>query len=186
MAKTLSVGGEFSMSFDEVFKLYYPRLCDFASRLLNNDLEGVEDVVQDAFIIYHQHVKEVSNNAVAIKNYLYTTVKNACLKIHRHNKIIQKYHDAVKLEALSEEYLLDALIHAEIVGEVLKTLKSLPDGCAEVFKMGYFDDLSNQEIADKLKISIHTVKSQKRRALDLLKTKLKPEVLAFFLPFLLR
>ncbi len=177
---------ELLISFDEVFRLYYPRLCDFAVRMMDDNTEEVEDVVQDAFITFHQQMTEISSHPVAIKNYLYTSVKYACLKKHRHNKVIRRYQETLKLEEPKEEYTLDSIIHAEIIGEIHRTLNTLPQGCAEVFKLGYFNELSNQEIADRLNISIHTVKSQKKRALDILRTKLKPEALGLLLPFLLR
>ncbi|WP_316819284.1 RNA polymerase sigma-70 factor [Pedobacter nyackensis] len=185
MTEMLPGDDELLMPFDEVFKLYYPRLCDFAGRMLNDDINEVEDVVQDAFITFHQQKAEISSHPIAIKNYLYTSVKYACLKKHRRNKVIRKYQETLKVEEPDGAYTLDAIIHAEIIGEIHRTLKTLPQGCAEVFKLGYFDELSNQEIADLLNISIHTVKSQKKRALDILRTKLKPEALGLLLPFLL-
>jgi RNA polymerase sigma-70 factor (ECF subfamily) len=39
-------------------------------------------------------------------------------------------------------------------------LKKLPDGKREIFNLKTVQKLSNQEIADRLNISIHTVKSQ--------------------------
>jgi DNA-directed RNA polymerase specialized sigma24 family protein len=40
-------------------------------------------------------------------------------------------------------------------------------------KLGYLEGLKNQEIADLLQISVHTVKNQKARAIQLLKIKLR-------------
>ncbi|QIL40362.1 RNA polymerase sigma-70 factor [Pedobacter sp. HDW13] len=186
MAEMLPDDNELLVSFDEIFKLYYPRLCDFAARMLGDYTDEVEDVVQDTFVIFHKQMSQVSTHPIAVKNYLYTSVKYACFKKHRHNKIIRKYQETLKVDEPEQAFTLDAIIHAEIIGEIHRTLKTLPPGCAEVFKLGYFDELSNQEIAERLNISINTVKSQKKRALDLLRTKLKPEALALLLPFLLR
>jgi RNA polymerase sigma-70 factor (ECF subfamily) len=148
--------------------------------------DDVEDVVQDAFVVFHRQIGHIAAHPIAIKNYLYTSVKYACLKKHRHNKVIRKYQETLKVDEQEDVHTLDAIIHAEIIGEIHKTLKTLPPGCAEVFKLGYFDELSNQEIAERLNISINTVKSQKKRALDLLRTKLRPEAFAILLPFFLR
>ncbi len=186
MADLLPDDNELLVSFDEIFKLYYPRLCDFAARMMGEHTDEVEDVVQDSFVVFHRQMGQIAAHPIAIKNYLYTSVKHACLKKHRHDKVIRKYQETLKLEEPSEAYTLDAIIHAEIIGEIHRTLKTLPPGCAEVFKLGYFDELSNQEIADQLNISVNTVKSQKKRALDLLRTKLKPGALSLLLPFLLR
>lgn len=177
MTESVPADNEEIISFDEVFALYYPRLCDFAARIMSIDTNEVEDVVQDAFVVFHQQMHQISPHPVAIKNYLYTSVKYACLKMHRHTKVIRKFQKTVTAEEPTDEYTLDAIIHAEIIGEIHRTLKTLPEGCAVIFRLGYFDQLSNQEIADQLNISIHTVKSQKKRALELLRSKLTPEVL---------
>ena len=76
-----------------------------------------------------------------------------------------------------------AVLKAEVWGEVYRAIASLPEGCRNVFKLSYLEGLKNQEIADELKISINTVKTQKARALELLKLRLKPE--AFLLLCLL-
>lgn len=42
----------------------------------------------------------------------------------------------------------------------------------ENFKMSFFDGKKNQEIASVLEISVHTVKNQKARAIQLLRVRL--------------
>jgi RNA polymerase sigma-70 factor (family 1) len=185
MYNHLSVNDSLGTSFEEVFKHYYPRLCDFATRFLG-DTDKAEDLVQDAFIVFHERKDEVSNHPTAIKNYLYTSVRYACLNHLRHEKVIARHRIDNKVEDFYEGFTLDSIIHAEIIGKIHNTIKTLPAGCAEVFKLGYFGELSNQEISEQLNISISTVKSQKKRALELLKKKISPEILALVLPFLFK
>jgi RNA polymerase sigma-70 factor (ECF subfamily) len=47
--------------------------------------------------------------------------------------------------------------------------------------MGYLEGMKNHEIAKELGISVNTVKTQKQRALQLLRLKLKPEFFIFLL-----
>ncbi len=64
-------------------------------------------------------------------------------------------------------------MEAEILWELFSKIEELPSECRKVFRMSYIDDMTNQEIADKLGISVNTVKSQKARAKNILKSSLK-------------
>ncbi|MFR7809522.1 MAG: sigma factor-like helix-turn-helix DNA-binding protein [Butyricimonas faecihominis] len=55
-----------------------------------------------------------------------------------------------------------------MLGQLYRAIEELPTECARVFKLG-LEGLSNQEIADTLSVSIHTVKTQKQRAMSVLK-----------------
>ena len=55
-----------------------------------------------------------------------------------------------------------------MLGQLYRAIEELPTECARVFKLG-LEGLSNQEIADTLSVSIHTVKTQKQRAMSTLK-----------------
>lgn len=50
-----------------------------------------------------------------------------------------------------------------------------------VIRYGYLEGLSNSEIAKAMNISINTVKSQKKRALDLMKTNLGKAAMTLFI-----
>jgi len=170
---------------EELFKQYYPRLFTFAFRLLENE-EEAEDVVQDAFLIVCEQQGNITLNDQAIKSYLYTTIKHDALNRLRHKKVIAHYMEKSPSDAMDETLVLDHLIHAEVIGELQAALDKLPEGCATICRMGYFEGLKNHQIADLLGISVHTVKSQKQRALNLLKKQLRPEVLSVFMLLLLK
>ncbi|WP_287620839.1 sigma-70 family RNA polymerase sigma factor [Parabacteroides sp.] len=52
-------------------------------------------------------------------------------------------------------------------------IEELPDQCKSIFKLSRISGLKNQEIADKLDISVRTVETQIYRALKILKSRLK-------------
>ena len=90
-------------------------------------------------------------------------------------KLKKKYSDyTISHESDSDDsnYLLDR-IEVEILFEVFSKIDELPKECNKIFKLSYIENLSNQEIADKLGISVNTVKSQKSRAKQLLRESLK-------------
>jgi len=172
-----------AMEFESLFKEYYPRLVLYAFEIIK-DRAQAEDLVQEAFVKYWKGSCEVADNPVAIKNYLYTTVRNSALNVIRHEKVKQKYSRQVDSESAEERTALNALIQSEVLAGLAKALQSLPEGCQRISYMSFLEGMKNDEIARELGVSVNTVKTQKRRAVQLLRLKLDPEVVALLVFFL--
>lgn len=168
---TIHNSDDFHTSPEKVFKKYYSRLCDFACYILK-DQDAAEDIVQDAFIVYLEEHEIISTHPDAIKAFLYSSVKHACLNKIRHLKVVDDYNKKFPLDILDDPQILNGIIHAEIMAEIHEAINALPDGCALVLKYGYLEGLQNRKIAELMNISLNTVKSQKQRALQLLRLKL--------------
>nr|WP_067063226.1 RNA polymerase sigma-70 factor [Mucilaginibacter sp. L294] len=153
---------------EQLFKKLYPRLCDFANYMLK-DKELAEDMVQDAFMVYLEHREKISSNFNSVKSFLYSAVKNACLNKIRHNNVIDVYNKKNPFDIYTDTKILEGIIHAEVIAEIYEKINALPPGCAMVIRYGYLEGLSNSEIAALMNVSINTVKSQKKRALALMK-----------------
>jgi len=169
---------------EEIFKKFYPRLCDFAYYLLK-DQDAAEDVVQDAFIVFLEQKDSISNHPSALKSFLYSSVKHACLNRLRHHKVVDAYHKSHPLELLQDPKILDGIIHAEILAEIHHAISELPEDCALVLRYGYLEGLKNRKIAELLNISVDSVKYQKQKALGLLKVILGDTAYLVFLTLLL-
>lgn len=68
--------------------------------------------------------------------------------------------------------MLHRTIEAETLNRVYLALNTLPPKCGQVFRLYYLQEKPLAEIAGELNLSLSTVKSQKRRALLLLKQRL--------------
>jgi RNA polymerase sigma-70 factor (family 1) len=169
---------------EALFKKFYPRLCDFACYILK-DQDAVEDIVQDAFIVFLEQKENISSHPNAIKSFLYSSVKHACLNKLRHHKVVDTYHKKYPLEVLDDPKILDGIIHAEIMAEIHQAINMLPVDCAMVLRYGYLEGLQNRKIAEQLNISIDAVKYQKQKALSLLKVMLGDSVYLLFITFLI-
>lgn len=154
-----------------LFEKYYLRLCDFARRILRNE-DLAEDIVQDVFVTFIERSELLHLKDATLRAYLYQSVKNACLNKLRKDKVIQRFESIHEFAIIDEEHALSALIHAEVIGEIHYALNKLPEGCQSVLRLGYFEGFNNPKIANVLNISINTVKSQKQRALSLLRKEL--------------
>ncbi len=153
---------------------YYDRLLYFAWTIIY-DKETSRDLVQEAFITYWNQKEHISANPVQIRNFLYVNVKNSCLKHLRHDKVVDRYMDLQDPNPTEEASALNKMIEAETIGEIYAAIESLPERCRKISRMGYLEGLKNHEIAEQLGLSVNTVKTQKKRALQLLRGRLKPE-----------
>jgi len=173
------------IGFEALFKEFYDRLVFFSFQFVN-DKDQARDVVQDAFVKFWHQQETVLNNKIAIKNYLYSTVRNASLNHIRHTKVVDGYVQLHNTTEPEEAPIIDAIITAEVVAEIHLAIQSLPDSYRLVSELGYLEGKRNQEIADELDMSINTVKKQKQRALQLLRMKLVPELYVLLMALVIK
>ena len=163
----------------ELFDEYYVRLVHFSFQFIG-DRDEAEDIVQDAFIKFWDYSTSIADNGLAIKSFLYTSVKNASLNVLRHNKVAEQ-HIQLQDRNPIEDSVIHAIVKSEVLSEIYKAVESLPASCQQISRLGYFEGKKNHEIAEELGISINTVKTQKQRALKLLRLRLSPEVLSLLI-----
>jgi len=177
------MGGEGAHSpyggMEAVFRRYYTRLCYYAFKIIENKA-AAEDVVQDVFLRFQDRLPQF-NSETALGSFLYLSVKNACLNVLRHKAVEAKYEASVSFSLEDEAPYLENMIRAEVYGEIHQALASLPEGCRTIINLAYFDGLKNDEIAERLQVSVNTVKTQKQRGLQLLRLKLAPDTFLLLL-----
>ncbi len=164
------------LGFEVIFKEFYNRLVYFSLQLIK-DKDLAKDIVQDAFVKYWNQQEAVTPDKTAIKNFLYSTVRNASLNTLRHAKVVDDYVQLNNLTEPEEAPVIEAIITAETVAELHAALQTLPENYRAISVLGYMDGKKNHEIADELEMSVNTVKKQKQRALQLLRMNLAPEML---------
>jgi RNA polymerase sigma-70 factor (family 1) len=172
------------LAFETLFNNTYTNLVFFSFNLVKNKREA-EDIAQDAFIKYWHHRQDVAGDQDAVKSFLYTSVKNASLNLLRHQKVIRKFEDQLP-ELVEEKNIIHTIIQSEVYSKIHRALGSLPAGCRQIAGMSYLDDKKNTEIAEELGISVNTVKTQKQRAMQLLRQKFMAELFSAFILFFLR
>lgn len=154
-------------ALENIFMQFHARLCFTAVSIVNNENEA-EDIVQDAFIkLWQLRSNFISLNAV--KAFLYLAVKNSSRNVYKHQQVKARYVRSVDMAAYDNSFG-NRIIEAEVLQFVYCGLQKLPDGCRKVINLSYLQGLSNQQVADALRVSINTVKTQKMRGLRLLRS----------------
>ncbi len=166
--------------FESTFRRYYSRLCYFSFQIVK-DKTSAEDIVQESFIKYWKQINDVRSDELAVKSFLYNTVRNASLNQIRHEKVVEIYLQSQDPSPIEEVQIINAMIKSEVLGEIYKVIDTLPPHCQTISKMSFISGMKNHEIADELQISVNTVKTQKQRALHLLKLRINPELFTVLL-----
>ncbi len=158
-----------------IIRIYYPVLCRFAERLLNQEAEA-EDVVTDAFVNLWQQRVDFSH-ANQLKKYLYTAVRNRCLNILRSKRREKERHERfADIYLNTSDAIENEIIYAELLAEIRKEMELLSPRMKEVFYLAYFKRMSNEEIAENLNLSNQTVRNQKASAVSILRKLIKPRL----------
>lgn len=157
------------MVFKEIFKQYYLPVRLFAQRFMK-DSNIAEDIVQDAFLQVWE--KKLEFNAFAeIRNYLYTTTRNACLDYLKHKRVTQK-HELYIQTFMTEEEEKEYILEDEVDSLIYQAIGSLSKQAREIVIMT-MNGASNLEIAQTLNTTINTVKSTKLKAYKILRKRLR-------------
>ena len=157
------------MVFKQLFEEYYHPLRGFARKFIS-DYDICNDLVQESFVGLWDKRKEISNSS-AIKSYLYSSVRNACLNHLRFEQMKSKNEDRI-LALSSDWYYEDSLLEEEVHSQIYEAIKDLPAQSRRVIVMA-MNGSTNLEIAEELNISINTVKTLKQRSYKFLREKLK-------------
>jgi RNA polymerase sigma-70 factor (ECF subfamily) len=173
-------------SFKQLFDNYYVMLCNIANGYLNNK-QLAEEVVDDVFFKIWENretlIIHTSIRAYLIKAVYYRSL-NCLEQIMTERNIL---YDTPP-ELCREDFLyvnydtpLSGLITHELEDAINDAIESLPDGCREIFRLSRYDNLKYEEIAQRQNISVNTVKTQMKVALQKLRQKLSPYLALLFI-----
>jgi RNA polymerase sigma-70 factor, ECF subfamily len=167
-------------AFELLFKLYHAPLCHYAKVYVKHP-DIADDIVQDTFIRIWES-RSGLDAGQSLKAYLYRSVHNNCINYFRKkkvdNRLTEEYHAEIlrRIELLERNFnesSLERLVAQELELSIQKSIDGLPEQCREVFILSRYCDLSYQQIADKLSVSINTVKTQMSRAMEKIRKNLK-------------
>ena len=134
--------------------------------------EEANDIVGDVFLKVLQNPRAIED-CESLPSYLYTCVHNGCMDHLKRQKIKRKYEEYMSdvsdsYQQLDNDTPLYLLILKESETEVLNAVDKLSPRCKEAL-LGRLEGLSYQEIADKLNISVHTVRKHISKGINKLR-----------------
>lgn len=144
-------------AFEILYDRYFNRLTGFSRRLLANDYQAAEDIVQELFIkIIHQ--PQAFDAQKKFSSWAYTVVKNKCFNYRR--------NEQNRKELAEQNYVFEtSVIHnssadAEMLKkEIARVFETLNEKEKAIFVLRFEQELSIQKIAEIIEIPEGSVKS---------------------------
>ena len=162
LVKALKEGNQ--LAFSIVYKTYAAQTFSLAFKyLLNKEL--AEDAVQNLFLKLWLKKEEIDETK-PINRYLFTMLKNDLLNTLRDSKQnIYLLEDCLSMVLELEDNSQNENLKQEQMNIIQQALEQLSPQRRKVFEMKVSGKYSNQEIADKLNLSINTIKFQYSQSL---------------------
>ncbi|WP_290796230.1 RNA polymerase sigma-70 factor [Flavihumibacter sp. UBA7668] len=171
--------------FTFFFKSWYPSLCQFANHLIKDRAES-ESLVSEAFFSVWKHRQKLAN-PTELKRYCYTAIRNSCIQWLQQKQKREALHQEWTFASQpTEDHILNAMIHTELMESLHQQIESLPPQCSKILAKLYIDGLSVNEIAVELNLSVSTIKTQKKIGLNYLKKSFQANLFISFLVFFMR
>lgn len=165
-------------SFDELYLAYYPAMLSYARMFLRD--QWAEDVVQDVFFNIWKNRHRISTDDPLYKYLLKAVYNRAINYIWKHkrdteyrswygsqiDRMVFDYYDSDKNPILAKIYDND------MRQQLRQAVDELPDKRREIFRMRFFENMSNKEIGERLGLTVSTVENHMYLALKNLRDKL--------------
>lgn len=162
--------------YKSLFEQYFSSLVKFAYSFVYDE-DVCKDIVQEVFVVLWDQRKK--NNIKSLKWYLYTAVRNKCLTYLRNVNIKDK-HSVYIIDYFMSHRTDDQSIEPELLKEVRDAIEKLPTEMRKIFELKYLHDLTMNDIAEDLNISLSTVKTQLTRAKKKLRVQLSNQTSVLF------
>lgn len=149
--------------YEKLFMRYYVIVRKFIMGFIG-DQAAAEDLAQELFIRLWNRRLSIDPKK-SLRSWLVVSARNAALnwlKIRSRNPETPMEDDD---EPVVETRPLESLYFRQMEVELNNAIAALPDRRKQIFKMSRLDHLSNEEIADRLGLSVRTVEKHIELAL---------------------
>ena len=152
--------GAFKALYEEFFHVLLAVACKYVER------EVAEDIVQEVFVsVWEKDTRYPTYNA--FRSFLYNSVRNGSLNHLKHKSVEEKYLASLGGEVDEDDADLK-IMEEELYRLLFDTIDELPEKCRNIFLL-HLEGKGNEEIALLLKLSVLTVKTQKKRAMQFIR-----------------
>jgi RNA polymerase sigma-70 factor (ECF subfamily) len=157
---------------ERLFQQFYRPLVIYAQQYVGY-VEAAEDIVQEVFIRFWESQPYQDIN-VNLRAYIYQSVRNSCLNQLKSSSKVQ-FGSIDEIGELSASEMLDESDWNEYMQEIYKKIELLPPRTREVFVAIVLENQKYKDVAEKMNISVNTVKTSLSRGLSTLRSNLSKE-----------
>jgi len=159
-------------AFEDLYATYHQLLYSVAFKYLKS-AAAAEDAVHETFVRLWTH-RDALDPLQGVRNYLFKTLKFYILNLIRNNKrmLVKNYEITYNAGEIHQE-TESSVIFNDYKKAVDTAINSLSAQKKHIFRMRSEQGLTNEEVAQRLGLSINTVKFQYSQASKTLKSVLK-------------
>ena len=152
----------------QIYETYYKYTFVICLRYLKHR-EDAEDIAHDVFFNFFKNLSSFDEKSnTVIKPWIQTIAVNTCLNFIKKKKPEFFKDDTDEIKKTDSIEAEDSA-NIEFSNEELRNaLETLPEGKRIIFNLHAVDGLKHEEIAEKLEITVGTVRSQYKKAKDIL------------------
>lgn len=167
-------------AFTYIYNMYVEMVYTIAYKYLK-DYDMAKDATQQIFLKLWES-KQFISIKISIKNYLFSMIKNHILnEIRNLDSALEKNYQIAQEANEFEENITERIEENEICQQLYSCISSLPEQKRLVCLYKIRDGLSNQEIANRIGITIPTVKCHYSQAIKTLREKMKHLFMVLFM-----
>lgn len=168
-ALAFAAGDEAALEW--VYRRWAPLVHTLAVRSLG-DIGDAEDVTQKTFVAAWTGRTRFDPSRAKISTWLVAIAKNKIADTHEARARIRRLHEQLTPTAGPDVGVVDApdLADRLLIADEIARLE--PDA-QRVMRLAFFDDLTHNEIAQRLELPLGTVKSHIRRSLQRMRIRLE-------------
>ncbi|MCY4780738.1 RNA polymerase sigma-70 factor [Sphingobacterium sp. UT-1RO-CII-1] len=172
-----------ALAYAELYERMGKPLLIYAYKRLH-DMEAAQDVLHEVFLGVWERRAEILLPE-SVEAFLYRSILNNVLNKIRKEKYNQMYKESFMAFYDGADNTLEKdLFEKEFFETLFVEINALPDKMSEVFKLRFYENLSNMEVAERLGISHHTVATHMKRALAVLRSRFGESLFAIILYYL--
>lgn len=170
-------------AFEQLIAQNFRHLVNYGTKF-TDDKELVKDTIQELFIRFWDKRSNLSDD-VNPRAYLTASLRRA---LYRKIQTLSKFQsfsdfenstDVFELEISVEAKMIQSEHSSNLVGKIARNLEELPKRQKEVVYLKFFQELSRDEIAEIMGISVQTVSNLLQMAIKNLRTKLTKDMFIY-------
>ena len=163
-------------AFEFVYNKFREKLYYFTLGYLHSSAES-EEIIQNVFVSLWEN-RDSLREGHSLSSYLYKITVNQVYNHIKHEAVRQKYFEQMStLDPAEGEDVQHNFIITDMQNLIDKLMESMPEKQQFIFKLSKQEGLSNNEIAQRLGLSVRSVENQIYRAMKFIRTKLQKESL---------
>ena len=157
-------------AFDELVRRFYRAVFSYARRVLGDE-DSAAEVVQETFVRAYRYRESFDAASGSVRGWLFAIAANRLRDARRERGRAAASLDPTDLVASGEEGL-EAFARGALREEVARALAELPLEQREILTLKYVSDLSFDDVARALGLSVSAAKMRALRARDVLARRL--------------